>query len=93
MGEVEAVLNVYIDWAIDGEKAGRKADYKKASVYAIPEEFQNTLDEAPALHTALTQLTPDGLWAYIFSSTQAIEAPGVEGWKMYPANFEWEGME
>ena len=50
--EKEPILKVYILKAIEVEKAGLKVDFKKTSEFIIPEEFQNKLDEIPALKTA-----------------------------------------
>jgi len=40
-------------------------DYKKTADFAIPEEFQNKLDEIPALKTAFGALTPGRQRGYI----------------------------
>src|SRR6266702_5906191 len=50
--KIEPILKAYIKEAIEVEKAGLKVDYKKTADFAIPEEFQNKLDEIPALKTA-----------------------------------------
>src|SRR5207248_3653226 len=54
--EMEPVLKAYIKEAIEVEKAGLEVDYKKTSEFVIPEEFQNRLDESPALKTAFAAL-------------------------------------
>jgi uncharacterized protein YdeI (YjbR/CyaY-like superfamily) len=64
-------LKAYIKEAIELEKAGVKAILKKASEYAIPEEFQNKLDEHPALKKAFYALTPGRQKAYLFHFSQA----------------------
>src|SRR5712671_3565237 len=51
-------LKGYIKEAIEVEKAGLDVDYKKTSEFAVPEEFQNRLDESPALKAAFEALTP-----------------------------------
>ncbi|OJW69325.1 MAG: hypothetical protein BGO68_02655 [Candidatus Amoebophilus sp. 36-38] len=63
--EIEPVLKAYIDEAIEVEKAGLKINYKKTAEFIIPEEFQNKLDEIPALKTAFDALTPGRQRAYI----------------------------
>ena len=55
--EMESILKAYIKEAIEVEKAGLDVDYKKTSEFVIPEEFQNRLDEFPALQTAFDALT------------------------------------
>ncbi len=63
--EMEPILKAYIHEAIEVEKAGLKVDFKKTTEYTIPEEFQNKLDEIPALKTAFEALTPGRQRAYI----------------------------
>ena len=63
--EMESILKVYIKEAIEVEKAGLDVDYKKTSEFVIPEEFQNRLDEFPALKTAFDALTPGRQRGYI----------------------------
>jgi uncharacterized protein YdeI (YjbR/CyaY-like superfamily) len=63
--ELEPILKAYIYEAIEVEKAGLKVNYKKTSEFIIPEEFQNKLDEIPALKTAFDALTPGRQRAYI----------------------------
>src|SRR6476620_1358391 len=55
---MEPILKAYIKEAIEVAKAGLEVDYKKTSEFAIPEEFQNRLDESPPLKTAFDALTP-----------------------------------
>jgi uncharacterized protein YdeI (YjbR/CyaY-like superfamily) len=50
--ELEPILKVYIYEAIEVEKAGLKVNLKKTSEFSIPEEFQNKLNEIPALKSA-----------------------------------------
>jgi uncharacterized protein YdeI (YjbR/CyaY-like superfamily) len=64
--KMEAILKAYIYEAIEVEKAGLKVNYKKTAEYSIPEEFQNKLNEFPALKTAFETLTPGRQRAYIF---------------------------
>jgi uncharacterized protein YdeI (YjbR/CyaY-like superfamily) len=64
--EMESILKAYIDEAIEVEKAGLKVILKKTSDFKIPEEFQNKLDENPALKTAFDALTPGRQRAYIY---------------------------
>ena len=64
--EMEPILKAYIYEAIEVEKAGLKVNFKKNTELIIPEEFQNKLDEIPALKTAFDALTPGRQRAYIF---------------------------
>src|SRR5919205_3574111 len=62
---METILKDYIFEAIEVEKAGLEVNLKKNSEYIIPEEFQNKLDEIPALKSAFEALTPGRQRAYI----------------------------
>ena len=63
--KMKPILKAYIYEAIEVERAGLKVDFKKASEFIIPGEFQNKLDEIPALKTAFYALTPGRQRAYI----------------------------
>ena len=63
--EMEPILKAYIDDAVEVEKAGLKVNFKETTEFIIPEEFQNKLDEIPALKTAFDALTPGRQRAYI----------------------------
>jgi uncharacterized protein YdeI (YjbR/CyaY-like superfamily) len=65
------ILKAYINEAVKVGKAGLKVKLKKTSEYKVPEEFQNKLDENPALKTAFKALTPGRQRAYIFYFSQA----------------------
>lgn len=63
--EMEATLKAYIQEAIEAEKAGLKVAFKPSTDFAVPEEFQQKLDETPALKTAFQSLTPGRQRAYL----------------------------
>lgn len=63
--EMEPILKAYIGEAVEVEKAGLKVEHKKTAEYTIPEEFQEKLDESPALKDAFEALTPGRQRAYI----------------------------
>ena len=63
--EVESTLKAYIKEAIEADKAGLEVSYKKTSEFVIPEEFQNRLDDSPALKTAFHALTPGRQRGYL----------------------------
>lgn len=63
--KMEPILKAYIYEAIEVEKVGLQVDYKKTTEFIIPEEFQNKLDENPALKNAFNTLTPGRQRAYI----------------------------
>jgi uncharacterized protein YdeI (YjbR/CyaY-like superfamily) len=49
---METILKAYIYEAIEVEKAGLKVNFKKTTEFNIPGEFQNKLDEIPAMKDA-----------------------------------------
>ena len=59
------ILKTYIFEAIDVEKAGLKVALKKPTEFKIAEEFQNKMDELPALKTAFEALTLGRQRAYL----------------------------
>jgi uncharacterized protein YdeI (YjbR/CyaY-like superfamily) len=70
MVEMEPILKAYIYEAIEVEKAGLEVNFKK-NPEPIPEEFQNKLDEIPALKTAFDALTPGRQRGYILYFSRA----------------------
>src|SRR6266536_121592 len=62
---MKTTLKAYIYEAIEVEKAGLKVNFKKTTEFNIPEEFQNKLDEIPALKKAFDALTPGRQRGYI----------------------------
>ena len=69
--ELESVIKAYILEAIDIEKAGLKVEFKKATEYPTPEEFQTKLNEDTALKSAFEALTPGRQKAYLYHFAQA----------------------
>jgi uncharacterized protein YdeI (YjbR/CyaY-like superfamily) len=63
---VQSTLKNYIYEAIEVQESGKKVTFKKASEYAVPEELQARLDEAPELRGAFEALTPGRRKSYIF---------------------------
>ncbi|MGZ8557048.1 MAG: YdeI/OmpD-associated family protein [Chitinophagaceae bacterium] len=65
--KMKPILKAYIYEAIEVEKAGLKVDFKKASEFKIPEEFQNKLSGkgGPVLRTAFEALTPGRQRTYL----------------------------
>jgi uncharacterized protein YdeI (YjbR/CyaY-like superfamily) len=83
--EVQTMLKAYIEEAIAVEKAGLEVSYKKTAEFIIPEEFQNKLEQIPALKTAFQALTPGRQRAYLlyFSAPKQSKTreSRVEKWK------------
>lgn len=57
-------MKAYINEAIEVERAGLKVNFKEKTELVFPEEFQEKLDEIPALKTAFEALTPGRQRAY-----------------------------
>ncbi|PSR53867.1 hypothetical protein AHMF7605_10235 [Adhaeribacter arboris] len=68
--EMAPVLKAYIYEAIKVEKAGLEVNFKKTAEYGIPEEFQNKLNQIPALAIAFNALTPGRQRAYLLYFSQ-----------------------
>jgi uncharacterized protein YdeI (YjbR/CyaY-like superfamily) len=62
---MEPILKAYIFKAVEVEKAGLKVNFNKNTEFIIPEEFQNKLDEIPALKSTFQTFTPGRQRAYI----------------------------
>jgi uncharacterized protein YdeI (YjbR/CyaY-like superfamily) len=62
--ELEPILKAYIFEAIEVEKVGLEVNFKTNTKLIIPKEFQNKLDEIPALQAAFDALTPGRQRAY-----------------------------
>lgn len=63
--EKETLLKAYLAEAIDLETSGAKVEFKKASDFAVPEEFQAELDGDPDLKAAFEALTPGRQKGYL----------------------------
>jgi uncharacterized protein YdeI (YjbR/CyaY-like superfamily) len=63
--ELEPILKAYILEAIEVEKAGLKVPFKKATEFAISDEFLTKLEENLELNTAFYALTPGRQRAYL----------------------------
>tara|TARA_R110002050_G_scaffold162224_1_gene292096 strand:+ start:205 stop:825 length:621 start_codon:yes stop_codon:yes gene_type:complete len=63
--DLELTLKDYINKAIIVEKAGLKVSFKDPSEQDITEEFQQKLDELPALKAAFEGLTPGRQRGYL----------------------------
>jgi uncharacterized protein YdeI (YjbR/CyaY-like superfamily) len=63
--DLEATLKTYVADAIEVEKSGAKVPFKKATEFAVADEFQAKLDEIPELSTAFYALTPGRQRGYL----------------------------
>jgi uncharacterized protein YdeI (YjbR/CyaY-like superfamily) len=62
---MKPILKAYIREALEVEKAGLKLNLKKTSEFKMPGEFQNKLDEMPAMKKAFYALTPGRQRGYL----------------------------
>lgn len=92
--EMENILKAYIYEAIEVEKAGLEVNFKKTEEFIIPKEFQNKLNEIPALKTAFEALTPGRQRAYIhyFSSAKQSKTRESRVEKYVQRNSRWKGI-
>ena len=92
--EMEPVLKAYIKEAIEAEKGGLEVNYKKTSEFVVPEEFQNRLDESPALKTAFAALTPGRQRGYIlyFSGAKQSKTRASRVKKCMPQILKGKGL-
>jgi len=67
----KTIIKTLIKDAIKVEKAGLKVNLKKTTEYTVPEEFQNKLDDFPALRTAFNSLTPGRQRGYLLHFSSA----------------------
>jgi uncharacterized protein YdeI (YjbR/CyaY-like superfamily) len=63
--EMAHIIKAYIREAIEVEKSGLQVPYKETEEFDIPEEFQQILDEDPALRDAFEALTPGRQRGYL----------------------------
>jgi uncharacterized protein YdeI (YjbR/CyaY-like superfamily) len=93
--EMEATLKTYIYEAIEVENAGLKVELKKTREFTMAEEFQNKLDEFPALKTAFEALTPGRQRGYLLHFSQPKQAKTRESRveKAMPRILDSKGLE
>lgn len=70
--KMKRTLKAYIYEAVEVEEAGLKVNFKKATEFNMPEEFENKLKKIPALKKAFYALTPGRQRGYLlyFSSAK-----------------------
>lgn len=72
--KLAATLKAYIYQAIEVEKVGLKAPLKKATEFAMAEEFKKALDKKAALKKAFYALTPGRQRGYLLYFSAAKQA-------------------
>jgi uncharacterized protein YdeI (YjbR/CyaY-like superfamily) len=93
--EMKSILKGYIFEAIEAEKAGLQVNYKKHTELIFPEEFQNKLDQIPALKTAFKALTPGRQRAYhlYFSAAKQSKTRESRVEKCMPRILQGKGLD
>ncbi|WP_312510373.1 YdeI/OmpD-associated family protein [Chryseobacterium culicis] len=71
INDMEQVLRAYMFEAVEIEESGAKVEMKKTKEFEMAEEFQNKLDENPALQKAFKALTPGRQRAYLLHISSA----------------------
>lgn len=71
INKLESILKEYVFEAIEIKESGQKVDFKKTAEYKIPEEFQQKLEEMPALKDAFYGLTPGRQRGYLLHFSSA----------------------
>jgi len=69
--KMEKTVKAYIYEAVEVEEAGLKVPFKKTAQFKMVEEFQNKLDELPALKKAFYELTPGRQRGYLLHFSSA----------------------
>ncbi|MGI9579574.1 YdeI/OmpD-associated family protein [Chryseobacterium sp. RRHN12] len=72
INDLEDILRQYMFEAVEIEESGAKVEMKKTKEFEMAEEFQEKLDQDPALQEAFKALTPGRQRAYLlyFSSAK-----------------------
>ncbi len=92
--EMKTTLKAYIYEAMEVERAGLKVELKPTAEFVIPAEFQNKLDEIPALRTAFQALTPGRQRGYIlfFSAPKQSKTRDLRVEKCIPQILNGKGL-
>lgn len=92
--EMEHILKVYIQDAIEVEKSGLEVEFKKTTEFNMPEEFQKKLDENPDLEHAFEALTPGRQRGYLlyFSGAKQSKTRTARVEKYMPKILDGKGL-
>lgn len=71
INDLEEVLRAYMFEAVEIEESGAKVEMKKTKEFEMAEEFQEKLDQNPALQEAFKALTPGRQRAYLLHFSSA----------------------
>lgn len=94
ISDQQKVIKEYISQAILIEKAGLKVELKKTEEYDVPIEFQDKLDDFPALKKAFDALTPGRKKAYLlfFSAPKQSKTRESRIEKFIPSILQGKGL-
>ncbi|WP_312992006.1 YdeI/OmpD-associated family protein [Chryseobacterium flavum] len=71
INDLKEILRSYMFEAVEIEESGVKVEMKKTKEFEMPEEFQNKLEQDPALKEAFESLTPGRQRAYLLHFSSA----------------------
>ncbi|WP_079241794.1 YdeI/OmpD-associated family protein [Chryseobacterium indologenes] len=71
INDLEEILRAYMFQAVEIEESGAKVEMKKTKEFEMAEEFQEKLDQNPALQEAFKALTPGRQRAYLLHFSSA----------------------
>jgi uncharacterized protein YdeI (YjbR/CyaY-like superfamily) len=93
--KLEPTVKAYIKEAIAVERAGLNVKLKKTSEFKMAEEFQNKLDETPALKKAFDALTPGRQRGYLlyFSAAKQSKTRTARVEKCTPQILKGKGLD
>ena len=93
--KLKPMVKAYIREAVEAEKSGRKMNFKKTEQFAVAEEFQNKLNERPALKRAFAALTPGRQRGYLlyFSSAKQSKTRASRVEKSMPRILAGKGLD
>lgn len=94
INDLEEVLRSYMFQAVEIEESGAKVEMKKTKEFEMAEEFQEKLDQNPALKEAFKALTPGRQRAYLlhFSSAKQSKTREARIEKCIPQIMEGIGL-
>lgn len=93
--DLEPVIKAYVYEAVEVEKAGLKVELKKTTAFNMPAEFEQKLNDIPALKTAFEALTPGRQRGYLlyFSSAKQAKTREARVEKYIPVIMQGKGLE
>lgn len=93
--KLRSTIRAYIFEEIEVEKAGLKVEMKKTADFAVADEFQEKLDNDPALKATFEALTPGRQKGYLLNFAQPKQAKTREARieKYIPKKLQGKGLD